>query len=44
MWDEIPPTHRFCVEALNRTLHDFNLHQSPIGRESYLAVWGLVTT
>ena len=35
-WDEMPSTHRFCVEALDRTLRDLTCVNRPFGGNTIL--------
>ena len=36
IWDEMPMTHRYCVEALDRTLRDLTKHNQPFGGKTIL--------
>ena len=36
IWDELPMTHRYCVEALDRTLRDLTKHNQPFGGKTIL--------
>ena len=36
VWDELPMTHRYCVEALNRTLQDITRNKNLFGGKTIL--------
>ena len=36
IWDELPMTHRYCVEALDRTLRGLTKHNQPFGGKNIL--------